>query len=138
MAKGNGVRWRRGLAVWGLIVAAETLQGVLRQLWLVSWLGELPARQLGVVSGALLILLLTWATRRWLRLRTPAQQLQAGALWLLLMLLFEFGLGTLLGYPPELLLADYDPRAGGYLGLGMLVLLLAPWLLGRCGGPDGD
>lgn len=132
------MRWRRVWAVWGLIVLVETLQGVLRQLWLVPWLGELPARQLGVVSGALLILLLTWATRRWLRLRTPAQQLQAGVLWLLLMLLFEFGLGTLLGYPPERLLADYDPRAGGYLGLGMLVLLLAPWLVGRCGGRDGD
>ncbi|GGX85211.1 hypothetical protein [Vogesella alkaliphila] len=125
------MRWWRVLVVWGLIVLAETLQGMLRQLWLVPWLGELPARQLGVVSGALLILLITWATRRWLRLRTPAQQLQAGALWLLLMLLFEFGLGTLLGYPPERLLADYDPRTGGYLGLGMLVLLLAPWLVGR-------
>lgn len=125
------MRWRRVLAVWGLIVAAETLQGVLRRLWLVPWLGEPAARQLGVVSGALLILLITWATRRWLQLRTPAQQLQAGALWLLLMLLFEFGLGTLLGYPSERLLADYDPRAGGYLGLGMLVLLLAPWLVGR-------
>lgn len=124
------MRWHRVWAVWGLIVLAETLQGVLRQLWLVPWLG--------VVSGALLILLLTWATRRWLRLRTPAQQLQAGALWLLLMLLFEFGLGTLLGYPPERLLADYDPRAGGYLWLGMLVLLLAPWLVGRCGDRDGN
>lgn len=132
------MRWCRVLAVWTLIVAAETLQGVLRQLWLVPWLGELPARQLGVVSGTLLILLLTWLTwltRRWMQLRTPAQQLQAGALWLLLMLLFEVGLGTLLGYPPERLLADYDPRAGGYLALGMLVLLLAPWLVSRC---DGD
>ena len=125
------MRWRRVWAVWGLIVLAETLQGVLRQLWLVPWLGELPARQLGVVSGTLLILLLTWLTRRWMQLRTTAQQLQAGALWLLLMLLFEVGLGTLLGYPPERLLADYDPRAGGYLALGMLVLLLAPWLVGR-------
>jgi hypothetical protein len=33
MAKGNGVRWRRVLAVWGLIVAVETLQGVLCRGW---------------------------------------------------------------------------------------------------------
>lgn len=47
------------------------------------------------------------------------------------MLLFELGLGKLLGLSWQQLLADYDLRQGGLMLPGMLVLLLAPQIGAR-------
>ena len=51
-----------------------------------------------------------------------------GALWLVLTLAFEFGLGHALGRSWAALLADYDLTRGGLLSIGMVVLALAPWI----------
>jgi hypothetical protein len=40
--------------------------------------------------------------------------------------IFEFGLGAVLGYRCERMLADYQPSQGGLMGLGLVVLFLAP------------
>ncbi|MDD3761933.1 MAG: hypothetical protein PHP86_01395 [Nevskiales bacterium] len=125
------MNWPRALAVWALIAVVETVHGVLRQLLVVPLIGDLPARQLGVVVGSLLILGVAWFTAPWLALRTPRAQLQAGALWVVLMAVFEVVLGLALGYDGSRLWADYDPSRGGYMGLGLLVLLLAPLVAAR-------
>jgi len=44
--------WLRGLLVWLLIAAAETVHGILRVLLLQPYLGDLRARQLALVTGA--------------------------------------------------------------------------------------
>ncbi|MFZ5756883.1 MAG: hypothetical protein ACOY3X_08275 [Pseudomonadota bacterium] len=116
----------RTLTVFLLIVLAETLHGVLRQLYLVPAIGDLPSRQLGVFTGSLLILVIATLTARWLALPDRRAQLQAGLLCVVLMIAFEAGLGFTLGYGSDRLLADYDPARGGFMGFGMLVLLLAP------------
>jgi hypothetical protein len=45
----------RVFAVWLVIIAAETVHGVLRGLLLVPFVGDLPARQIGVPIGSLII-----------------------------------------------------------------------------------
>lgn len=130
------MNWRRACWVWLLIVLAESLHGVLRQWLLVPRLGDLVARQWGVLSGALIIFLIACATVRWIGAQRLKQQLQLGLLWSVLMLAFELVLGMALGYPRERLLADYRPDQGGYMAFGLLFLCLAPALAARLRGAD--
>jgi hypothetical protein len=126
--------WPRALAAWLLIVVAETVHGTLRQLFLAPAIGDLPARQVGVLVGSLIIFVVAWLTIRWIGARTRGQQLAVGAAWLVLIVTFEFALGTALGYSRARMLEDYDLAAGGYMGFGLFFLLLAPFLAARVRG----
>jgi hypothetical protein len=58
-----------------------------------------------------------------------------GVLWVALTLAFEVSLGRLvLGYSWDRVLEDYDPTRGGFLSLGMLVLLLSPQIAAKARG----
>lgn len=125
----------RALAVWLLLMAVESVHGTLRTLLVEPRLGEALARRVALVPGALLLLLVTWLTIRWLGARTPRALWAIGLLWATLTLLFEFGLGRLvLGYAWERLLADYDLPAGGWMGLGLAFLAACPYLAARLRG----
>ncbi len=132
------MRWHRALAVWLLIVLAETVHGTLRQFFVVPVLGDLPARQVGVLSGSLIILVIAWLSIRWIGAGTTAAQLGVGLIWVVLLVAFELGLGAALGYSPERILEDYNPAAGGYMGLGLLFTLIAPVLAARVRGIHGS
>jgi len=120
----------RALVVWLLIVAAESAQGALRAL-LVSPETEFAVRQLSVFAGALVIFAITWVCLRWMRLRTAGEALGVGGLWVGLTLLFEVGLGRLMGLGWDRILADYDLVHGGLMPLGLLAMALTPWLVRR-------
>lgn len=124
----------RGLAVFLLIALVETLHGALRTVLLAPAVGDLASRQIGVLTGSVLILLVAWMTTRWTGVRSVSGQFRLGALWVALMLVFEFGLGWLLGMPAERLLEDYRLDRGGLMPIGLLVLLCAPWLSARLRG----
>jgi hypothetical protein len=128
------MNWPRALAAWLLIVAAETVHGTLRQLFLAPAIGDLHARQAGVLIGSLIIFVVAWLTIRWIGARTFGQQLAVGAVWVVLTVAFEFALGTALGYPRARMLEDYDLAAGGYMGFGLLFLLATPFLAARVRG----
>lgn len=121
----------RGIVAWGLIAVVETLHGTARALWLAPHVGDLASRQIGVLTGSVLILAVAWLTIRWIDAPHARARWTLGALWVALMLAFELGLGRALGVPWERLWADYDLRQGGLMGFGMLVLLLAPALAGH-------
>lgn len=120
--------WLRAIGVWALIAIAESISGTARQLWLLPAVGERTSQQIGVVVGSLLILAIACLSARWLAAQTRRQQLAVGALWIVLMLLFEFGLGAALGVSRERMFAGYDVSRGGLMVLGILVLLIAPML----------
>lgn len=122
------MRWGRALAAWVGIAIAESMHGTLRQLWLAPIVGDLPARQIGVAVGSAIILAIAWVSGPWIGARALGQQLRVGLLWVALMASFEVGLGRLLGYSGERILADYDPAAGGFMGFGMAFMLVAPAL----------
>lgn len=125
----------RALLVWALIVAAESAQGAARRL-LVSPETEFAIRQLSVFTGALVIFAITWFCLRWMRLRTAGEALAVGGLWVALTLLFEIGVGRVMGLGWNRLLADYDLLHGGLMPLGLLVMALTPWLVRRLQSPD--
>ena len=120
----------RALIVWLLIALAESGQGALRRLLLSPEI-EFAIRQLSVLTGALLIFAITWFCLRWLRLRTAGEALGVGGLWVALTLLFEIGLGRLMGLSWDRMLADYDLLHGGLMPLGLLAMALTPWAVRR-------
>jgi protein-S-isoprenylcysteine O-methyltransferase Ste14 len=128
------MRWRRVFAAWLVIVVAESIHGVLRQFFIAPVLGDLPARQLGVVVGSAIIFAVAWLGIRWIGARSFAEQLKVGLAWVAAILAFEFSLGAALGYTRERMLSDYDVTRGGYLGFGLLVMLLAPALAAQLRG----
>jgi hypothetical protein len=125
------MNWRRALAIWLVIVVAESISGTIRRIWLVPAAGDKASHLIGVLIGSILILLIAWSSARWLDARTPKTQLQAGALWVVLIVLFEFGVGAALGNSTQKMLAEYDLSQGGLMGLGLLVMLFAPMLGAR-------
>lgn len=125
----------RGLAVWCVIIVAESLHGTARELWLKPLVGDLRARQIAFFSGMVLILGVSLLFVRWFRTESPSQLLKIGLLWLVLTVTFEFSLGLLvLGYSWERMWEDYNLLKGGLMGLGLIWLLFAPWLASRLRG----
>ena len=126
--------WPKVLAVWLMIVVAESIHGILRQLWLTPLLGDLPARQIGILVGSGIIFAITWLSIRWIGARTVVNQLKVGTVWVIFMVVFEFSLGTALGYTPERMLSDYNLATGGFMGFGLLFMLGAPALAAKMRG----
>jgi len=117
--------------VWLLIAVLETVHGIVRGRWLAPALGEPVAQRLGFVVGCVLVMAVAWATSHWLGAATRRAQLQVGALWLLLMLGFELLIGRAQGFGWERIAAAFDPRQGGLMLFGLLLMLLAPMLGAR-------
>jgi len=123
---------KRAVAVWCLIFVLEVIHGVLRTIWLVPRVGDLHARQVGVLVGSLLILVVSALTIRWIGARRCRDLLRIGLLWVVLMVGAEILLGRVVfGYPWSRIAEDFDVTRGGLLGFGMLVLAAAPWLASR-------
>ncbi len=125
----------RALAVWFVLIVAESIHGTLRELLLKPYVGDLRARQFCLFTGMLIILGVAYAFIRWIRADTTRALLLVGLMWVVLTLAFEFSVGLLaLGYSWERMIEDYDIRRGGYLSLGMIVLWLSPLIAARLRG----
>jgi hypothetical protein len=127
------INWTRGVIVWLLLMLAEVINGSIRTLWIAPVAGDFRARQIGVFSGSIIILAIACLTILWIGTgRRRGDLLVVGAVWLVLTLLFETGLGRfVLHYSWEKIGADYNVTAGGLLPLGLLVLTLAPSIAAR-------
>ena len=127
----------RAFLVWLVLIGVETAHGVLRTRLLVPLVGDLPARQIGVLIGSVLIFGVAYLFIRWIAAPTKHQLLAVGLLWVVLTVLFEIGLGRfVLGLPWEGITEDYDMTRGGFMGLGLLFMavspLLAAWFCRSC------
>jgi len=129
------VPWRRAVLVWLVIIAAESVNGTLRTLYLAPVIGDFPARRVGVFVAIALIFVITLAFTRWMGARTKAQLLGIGLLWVALTVTFEFGLGMgVLHYNLSRMLSDYDLSRGGLMVFGLLAMLFTPLLAARVRG----
>lgn len=125
------VRWTPAIVAWMLMMLAETGHAAVREIWLGPMWGALRARQIGVLIGSLLVLLVAWACSRWIRAGTPRAQLTVGAAWVVLTLVFEFAVGRAMHLSWPRLLSDYNPAQGGFMLLGLAVMFLAPRWVAR-------
>lgn len=109
----------------------ETALGAVREIFVAPSMGDVRARQLGVVVSCFAILLVSLATVRWMRLFTQAWQVRAGAAWVVLTLAFEVLLGLAIGASWERILSDYNPLRGGLMVFGLAFMFFAPRLAVR-------
>lgn len=119
--------WVRAVLVWLVMVVAESVHGALRNALLAPVVGDIRARQLSVVTGSILILLIATASIRWIGASSRRSLIIIGGLWVSLMLAFEVGVGRWVARLSwDRILSDYDLARGGMLGIGMLILAAAP------------
>ncbi len=126
--------WTKALAVWLLIVIAESIHGIIRQLFIVPLIGDMPARRVGVLIGSAIIFAIAWACIRWIGARSFVEQFRVVLLWVVLIAIFEFSLGAALGYSQARMLSDYNLEEGGFMGIGLIFMLFAPALAARARG----
>jgi hypothetical protein len=122
------VPWTRATLTWMLIILAESVHGAAREIFIAPTLGDLHARQVGVLVGSGIIFAIAWATARWRGLGPRRALLLTGAYWVVLTLVFEFALGRATGASWDRILSDYNPARGGFMVLGLAFMLLSPWL----------
>lgn len=120
--------WYRAIAVWMLIMLAESGHGAIREIFIAPVIGSLPARQIGVFVGCGIVFAIAWLTARWMRARTPRAQWRTGVLWVILTLAFEIVLGRMLGLDWARILSDYNLARGGLMLIGLAFMFMAPRL----------
>jgi hypothetical protein len=121
----------RAFGVWLLLITAEVAHGIVRTLVLTPVVGDFRARQLGVFTGSLLILLVSALTIRWIGASRPRTLLMIGSAWVVMTVAFEIAFGRMMGYSWERLGSDYDMLEGGLLPIGLVVMALAPIIAAR-------
>jgi hypothetical protein len=122
----------RALAVWLLIVFAESVHGTLRQLFLAPLVGDFTARRISFFIAVLLIFLITYFFIRWIDTPSVKSLFAVGLMWTILMTAFEFGLGIfVMNYSWEQMLKDYDVSRGGLMLFGLVFMFFAPYLAAR-------
>ena len=119
----------RAFAVLLVIIFAESVHGTLRQLFLAPLIGDFAARRIAFFVAVLLIFLITYFFIRWIDAPNVKSLFAVGLMWMILMTLFEFGLGLfMMNYSWERMFEDYDVSRGGLMGFGLLFMIFAPWL----------
>ncbi len=117
--------------MWLLIALAEMVHGTLRTLYLVPLVSDLASRQIGVLTGSFIILLIAYAAVNWIGATDNKALLAVGLLWLVLMVTFEVAFGRLFGLSWERIISDYLPWQGGFMIAGLCILALSPLLAAR-------
>lgn len=118
----------RAIAVWLIIILAESIHGTLRMFLLAPLMGDFPARRISFFTGMLLIFSIAYLFIRWIKAQSTKSLLEVGLLWMVLTTAFEFGLGYSMGYAQERMLEDYDVGRGGLMGFGLLFMVFTPLL----------
>ena len=113
--------WLRAALVWMLFMLAETGSGLVREVFIAPVLGDLRARQLGVLVSCIILFVIAWLTARWMGAGTRRQQLMVGGFWVLLTLIFEFALGRAIG-------VSWSSILSGFMLLGLAFMFITPWL----------
>lgn len=132
---GSHFLFLRALAIWFALIAAEFVHGIMRALFLVPYVGDFRARQIGVFTGSVLIILVVCIFIRWLHASDTKSLILVGVLWLVLTLAFEFSFGHFVfGRSWGDLASDYDVSQGGLLAFGMIVLIFSPVIAMRVRG----
>ena len=122
----------RASGIWLLIIIAEIIHGVARVHFLEPRIGGRRARQVAVFSGSVIVLTIAVITTNWLNPTSEAAALAVGMGWVVATVVFELLFGRYVaGLSWPRLLADFNLARGGLLPIGLLVMLLAPWIAQR-------
>ncbi|MBD2163393.1 hypothetical protein H6G04_03135 [Calothrix membranacea FACHB-236] len=125
----------KSIIVWLVFILAESVNGTVRNLWLVPALGDFWAHQISFFTGSILVVAIATIFVKWLHANRTSQLLNIGILWMLLTLSFEICLGRfVLGYSWQQIAADYNLLHGGLMPIGLVLLILAPLIAAKIRG----
>jgi hypothetical protein len=125
----------KAILVAALIALAEMIHGILRVALLNPRVGDRRARQIGVFTGSAIILAIAWLLAPWIHATGGGELVAVGIVWLLFLLAFEVAVGRFVMRASwKRIASDFDLRRGGLLGIGMAVLLVAPYLAAQLRG----
>ena len=120
------------LGVWVLMALCAVLNGVFRELVLVSRMGDAVGHVVSTFLLLAVILAISWLYFANAAIDySRAELVLVGVVWTVLTVGFEFLVGYVEGVSIEVTLAQYDVFAGRIWVLVPLTLLLAPLLFGR-------
>jgi len=129
----------KSILVWLVFIFAESLNGTARIFWLIPLLGDSLAHQISFAIGSLLIVTIATLFIGWLEASKFIQLLSIGLAWLLLTVLFEIALGKfVLAYSWEQIAADYNLLQGGLMPIGLVLLVLSPFIATKIRGILSD
>jgi len=132
MLRGNRIYWLRAVGLWFLLMMAVTLQGLWRTKVLAEWIGDAASRDVGVYTGSLLLLLITFACIGWISARDNRTLLFVGLTWVILTIAYTFALGAFVFHVPWTDIAsEFDAFHGRLLPIGLVALMFAPFLAAR-------
>jgi hypothetical protein len=113
-----------------VLAGAETLHGIVRTVLLAPRLGQQRAKQVSIITGTLLAAAVCWLMVPWLDVVDPLRLIEIGAVLALGMALFDIILGVYVARMPwRRVLAEFDPRTGNLLSLGLVILVFLPRLV---------
>lgn len=119
----------RTFAVWLVIIATETLNGIARELFITPQVGDATARRISFGIALMLIFAIAYISAPLFSSLSIAGRVVVGVVWALLTFGFEvFLVGLITGISTERIAADYDPRQGGLMAFGLLYLIATPSL----------
>ncbi len=127
--------WWKMLIVWLLFMVGAITNGALRVKAIIPFTGESVGHIISTVMLCVIIVAITWATIAWIGPNTARQAIMIGALWLILTLAFEFGVGYFIGHHSwSEMLADYNVLKGRVWVVVPIITFLAPWWMARLRG----
>ncbi len=119
--------YAKAFLIWLAFAVVAVALGAWRDKLLRPRLGDFRAHQLETLVVCAVFFAIIVGFVRWVQ-PSEAQALWIGAFWVVLTLLFEFGLGRALGRPMETLLADYNLLRGRLWPLVLVTELVGPWI----------
>jgi len=119
---------QRATLVFALMATAETCLGVFRILVLSKYLPKDKVERLGVFGAILNVLGISFKFIDYVNPRDRYDLAIVGGVWYALMVTFDATLGRARGLSVQQICDTFNPTKGGYLGLYMSVLFVAPFI----------
>jgi catechol 2,3-dioxygenase-like lactoylglutathione lyase family enzyme len=134
---GAGLRFGRVALVWLVLAVSMIVLGTARELLIAPTVGSLRAHQIGSVFAAVIVILGSAVSLKWLgAVQDVPIQIRIGGIWLGMTVAFEFVFGHyVVGHDWAALLADYDVTEGRLWSLVLIATFLGPFIAGRFVGP---
>lgn len=109
-----------------LIIIAESMNGILRELVIKPLFGDRAGGNISFLIAVAFILGFATLFSRWVGATSSLRLLAFGTVWALLTFGFEMLVGSVTNVPAEKIWADYDPSQGGLMLFGLAIVILAP------------
>lgn len=112
---------------WLPLVVIGILNGILRQVGYSKYVGELTAHQISTLTGIVLMGLYIWCLTGIWKIRSPAQAMAIGLIWLGMTIVFEFVFGHyVMEHPWKKLFRDYNLLDGRIWVFVLIWITVAP------------